>query len=90
MSDQSHETVQWYRVEGVELVTSPAVGTSWMLQLTDSLGTSREALWVVKDLPGHTIPAEGAWGLFRLACYDLGLALTVNFVTALLATLSPL
>jgi len=88
--NESTEILAWYRVDGIELVTPAAVGASWMLQLTDSKGTSREALWVVNDLPGQTIPTEGAWGLFRLACYDMGLALTANFVTALLATVAPL
>lgn len=89
MSNQSNEIVQWYRVDGIRLVTPATIGASWMLELSDSSGQSTEALWVVNDLPKQTIPREGSWGLFRLACYDMGLALTANLVTALLATLAP-
>lgn len=89
MSNHSNEIVRWYRVDGIRLVTPATVGASWMLELTDSKGVTIEAVWVVDDLPKPTIPREGSWGLFRLACYDMGLALTANFVTALLATLAP-
>jgi len=89
MSNQSNEIVQWYRVDGIRLVTPATVGVSWMLELSDSSGQSTEALWVVNDLPKRSIPREGSWGLFRLACYDMGMALTANFVTALLATFAP-
>ncbi|WP_041644849.1 hypothetical protein [Marinobacter adhaerens] len=89
MSNHSNEIVRWYRVDGMRLVTPASVGASWMLELTDSTGVATEAVWIVDDLPRQTIPREGSWGLFRLACYDMGLALTANFVTALLATLAP-
>ena len=88
MNTQPNEVIHWYRVEAIHLVTPATMGASWSLELCDSAGQTIEAMWIVADLPEQTIPREGGWGLFRLACYDMGLALTANFVTALLATIA--
>lgn len=88
MNEHSTEVIRWYRVKATRLVTPAPLGASWMLELRDSAGKSIEALWIVNDLPEQRIPKEGSWGLFRLACFDMGLALTANYVTALLATLA--
>ncbi|MBS8241669.1 hypothetical protein DYI22_14330 [Marinobacter lipolyticus] len=89
MSGHTHERHQWYRVDGIQLVSPASIGACWMLDLTDTNGQPTSAMWVVDDLPQQTIPRDGSWALLRLVCYDLGLALTANIVTALLATLSP-